>query len=173
MINPVTGRWAVKSWEFDTLAPEAERTYRALEQAFGVTLYHKIPLHRYCRNEDDVKRIGRRMRNPRYKDVLGEFHEVGSGPAAIKDTHGSFDIIGAAYVDLPCLLKTLRAYFAAANRLQDAAFRYDALKQSKHGWSYEAVDTLDRSSSARAPGWPRTPGSTGSHSPRSKAKHSS
>lgn len=135
----MTGRWAVKSWEFDTLGPEAERCYRAIEEQFDVELYHKIPLHRYCQNDEDVKRIGRRMRNPRYKDVLGEFHEVGTGPAPIKDTHGHFDILGAAYVDLPLLLETLRTHFTKQGKLDDSSFHYSTLMQGKQGWNYEAI----------------------------------
>lgn len=139
VINPVTGRWAVKSWEFETLGPEAERCYRSIEQQFGVKLYHPIPLHRYCQNDEDVKRIGRRMRNPRYSDVLGDFHAVGTGPKNIKDTHGYFDILGAAYVDLPRLLKTLRAHFIEQGTLDDTCFHYSALKQTPTGYSYEAI----------------------------------
>lgn len=139
VINPVTGRWAVKSWEFDTLGPEAERCYRAIEQTFDVELYHKIPLHRYCQNDEDVKRIGRRMRNPRYSNVLGDFHEVGSGPEAIKDTLGYFDILGAAYVDLPLLLKTLRGHFTQQCRLDDTSFHYTDLKQGESSYHYGAI----------------------------------
>ena len=34
VINPVTGRWAVKSWRIDDLLPEAEGLYRQLEAEF-------------------------------------------------------------------------------------------------------------------------------------------
>ena len=98
IINPVTGRWMTKSWGFDMLISHAAATYRELEQQFEVELYHPIPLVRYCQHSIDVKRMGKRMRNPRYANVLGDSIHKGDGPDALEDTHGSFHIKQAAYV---------------------------------------------------------------------------
>lgn len=139
VINPVTGRWMTKTWRIDTLLPEAESLYRQLESRFGVTLYHPTPLFRYCQNSSDAKRLGRRMRNPRYSNVLGSFIPPGDGPDAILDAHGSFQILHTAYVDLPLLLKTLRQHFGARGQYRDEDFAYNDLKPaatSDHEWSY-------------------------------------
>ena len=139
IINPVTGRWMTKTWNFDTLTPCAELTYRELEQQFHIALYHPIPLIRYCQNSTDTKRMGRRMRNPRYADVLGKPIAVGNGPTALEDSYGSFQIKQAAHVDLPLLLQTLRSYFITKAIFRDERFVYSDLRKTSNHWEYNGL----------------------------------
>ena len=137
IINPVTGRWMTKSWKFDTLRPHALATYHELEQRFAVKLFHPVPFFRYCQNSVDKKRVVKRMRNPRYANVLGEYVPAGEGPEVFNDTHGSFYVKQTAYVDLPLLLQTLRKHFLERALFRDISFVYDRLnKQDKH-WRYQ------------------------------------
>lgn len=136
VINPVTGRWMIKTWGFDALIPHAAATYRELEQQFGLELYHPIPLVRYCQHSIDAKRMGKRMRNPRYATVLGDSIPAGEGPEALEDTHGSFHIKQAAYTDLPQLLKTLHEYFTTEGIFRDEIFIHEDLTRDNSQWSY-------------------------------------
>lgn len=139
VINPVTGRWAVKSWQIENLLPEAAKTYRALEAELGIEIYHPLPLRRFCRNADDLKRVGRRSRNPRYADVLGTMHAKGTAPSALRDTCGSFDILNAAYVDLPPLLEAMRLQLKTADAYHEEYFNHAKLKQGNASlWNYGA-----------------------------------
>lgn len=135
VINPVTGRWAVKSWRIDDLLPVAEQTYRSIENRFGISIYHPLPMRRYCLNAEDAKRIGRRLRNPRYADVLGSFREAGEAGGPIDDPYGSYTIKKTAYVDLPSMLLTLRSHYKWINR----RFRHDCLERAPEGWRYEGI----------------------------------
>ena len=139
VINPVTGRWMIKTWNFDILIPQATATYRELELAFGVKLYHPIPLIRYCQHSIDAKRMGKRMRNPRYANVLGEPIPIGEGPDALEDTHGSFHIKQAAYTDLPKLLEILRQHFSENGSFRDETFIHEDLQKDANRWSYHQL----------------------------------
>jgi glycine/D-amino acid oxidase-like deaminating enzyme len=136
VINPVTGRWMIKTWNFDALIPHAAATYRELEQQFSIELYHPIPLIRYCQHSIDAKRMSKRMRNPRYANVLGDSIPVGEGPDALEDTHGSFHIKQAAHVNLPLLLKTLRRYLAEKSIFRDETFIHADLSNAGSQWTY-------------------------------------
>jgi glycine/D-amino acid oxidase-like deaminating enzyme len=136
LINPVTGRWMTKSWNFDQLGPSAEATYRAIEAATGCRIYHPIPAIRYCQNDEDLKRAGRRLRNPRYGDVLGPLHAPGTRGDLFHDAHGSFSIQKAAYVDLPQLVHKLREIFAREGCYEDARFDHAALHPHAPAWRY-------------------------------------
>jgi len=139
VINPVTGRWMTKTWNFDQLLPEAETTYREIEKQFDIQVYHSIPEIRFCQNAEDVKRVGRRMRNPRYQNVLSRFHEPGEAAPEFKDTHGSFGIEQAAYVELPKLVNTLRGAFSRLGLFRDETFHPSELKPSPTGWQYRDI----------------------------------
>jgi glycine/D-amino acid oxidase-like deaminating enzyme len=136
VINPVTGRWMTKTWNFDQLLPEAVETYRAIEQQFGIQAYHPIPEIRFCQNAEDLKRVGRRMRNPRYQDVLSHMAAAGKAVPEFNDDFGTFHINQAAYVDLPLVVQTLRASFAALGLFRDETFLHSELQPGAIGWQY-------------------------------------
>ena len=136
IINPVTGRWMTKSWQFDECIHQATSTYRELEKQFAIECYHPIHFIRYCQNEADSKRIQRRMRNPRYANVLGNYTPVDKNQNMLTDTHGSFSIKQAAYVKLPRLLQTLRGHFARQSAFLDEIVNHNELQQESAGWRY-------------------------------------
>ena len=139
VINPVTGRWMTKTWNFDQVLPEAVKTYRAIEQQFGIQAYRPIPGVRFCQNAEDLKRAGRRTRNPRYKDVLSRMAAVGEAAPEFKDDFGSFHIDQAAYVDLPLVVHTLRASFTALGQFRDETFLHSELQPATIGWRYRDI----------------------------------
>lgn len=139
IINPVTGRWMTKTWNFEQLLPEAQTTYQAIEQQFQIQIYHPIPEIRFCQNSDDVKRAGRRMRNPRYQDVLGPFHPSETAAPEFTDPHGSFEIKQAAYVELPKVVRTLRSNLAQHGHWRDETFQHAALQATATGWRYRDI----------------------------------
>lgn len=141
IINPVTGRWMTKSWRFDEYISHAVDTYRELEKQFSIHLYQPIPFIRYCQNDADVKRGQRRIRNPRYSNVLGDYVPVNTNSAQLTDTHGSFQVKQAAHVDLPMLLQTLRGHFAKQNAFRDSIFDYTLLKKEGTHWRYHDLQT--------------------------------
>ena len=136
IINPVTGRWMTKTWNFNQLLPIAKETYRAIEQQYNIQVFHPIPEIRFCQNVDDIKRLGRRLRNPRYQDVLSQFFEAGEAAPDFNDAHGSFGIKQAAYVELPKVVNTLRKAFAQQGHFRDESFLHSELTSSPNGWQY-------------------------------------
>ena len=137
VINPVTGRWMTKTWNFDQILPEAVETYRAIEQQFGIQAYRPIPGVRFCQNAEDLKRAGRRMRNPRYQNVLSRMATPGEAAPEFNDDFGSFHIDQAAYVDLPLVVHTLRASFTALGQFRDETFLHSELQPVTSGWQYK------------------------------------
>jgi glycine oxidase len=98
-----------------------------------------MPVRRYCQNAVDVKRCGRRRRNPRYANFLGGYSDAGAGPDAIANTHGSFEILQAGYVDLPLLIQTLHTYYHDQGKRLDQHFDYSHLQATHEGWQYQEV----------------------------------
>lgn len=157
VINPVTGRWMTKSWNIDQLLPAAEKTYLAIERQLELQIYHPIPEIRFCQNAEDVKRVGRRMRNPRYKNVLGAYHQAEQAAPEFNDSSGSFEIKQAAYVNLPQLVHALRAYFAKLGLFSDESFEHTKFKRDASGWAYPGIGAQNvifcEGAAARANPW--------------------
>ena len=136
LINPVTGRWMTKSWNFNQLLSEGAVMYRSIEKALSIKIYHPLPELRFCQNMEDVKRVSRRLNNPRYQDVLGKYHEPGSVTSQFNDSYGCFEINRAAYVDLPELVTSLRKVFFKENQYRDEYFDHNQLERIGSTWKY-------------------------------------
>lgn len=108
IINPITGRRLVKSWEIDGRLPVARAAYRELEVALGVPLWREMRVRRIFSDE----RERRVLADKRARGELGVF----AGPATEADD--GFWIEGAARVDLPALLAAARERWRAMGRLR-------------------------------------------------------
>ena len=128
-----------KSWRIDDFAPAARSFYQLLEQSFGASIYHPIDATRFCLNAEDAKRCQRRIRNPRYNNVLDTFQEAGAEGSDFADDYGSARIKGAAWVDLPEVLRVLREHYAKSNRLLREDFAHTELSRSQEAWIYQNV----------------------------------
>lgn len=128
-----------KSWRIDDFAPEAASFYKSLERDLLTSVYHPISATRFCLNEEDAKRSKRRVRNPRYENVLDAFQEAGAEGDDYADDHGSVRIEGASWVDLPEVLNVLRNHFKKSGHLECADFDYQKLSPSEAGWTYEGI----------------------------------
>ncbi|MEM7791559.1 MAG: FAD-dependent oxidoreductase, partial [Verrucomicrobiota bacterium] len=113
--------------------------YEAMEKRLGVEVFHEIPARRYCLNKEDAKRAKRRIKNPRYAQVLGDFVPKDEKPLGIRDPFGSFEIKNAAYVDLTQLLTCLRAYFLSLDCYRDAPFHHSLLTKTQEGWQFDSL----------------------------------
>ncbi len=108
IINPVTGRRLVKSWRVDTLLPVARDTYRELESALGVKLWHEMRVRRLFADE-------RERRTFADKQSRAELLPYAGGTTSDDD---GFWIEGGARVDLPVLLAAARERWRTQGRLR-------------------------------------------------------
>lgn len=66
IINPITGKRYVKSWRFDVFFETAERTYRALEREWGLSLWHPCALLRLLGSPEESNDWAARSALPDY-----------------------------------------------------------------------------------------------------------
>ena len=123
IINPITGRNYVKSWNFETLSTEITALYTELEQVLGISLLREVKILRTLFNTFDQNKWMSKSARPDYKDYLGEIeknHEDWSPvlrqnlPLAVTH-HGKL-------ADLPLLVTTLRSKWVEAGILETGCF---------------------------------------------------
>jgi glycine oxidase len=72
IVNPVAMRRIIASWRAAEMLELAEPFYRSLEQEYGQTLWHPLPLVRLFTNEREAQEWPRRMRDPEVGVFLAE-----------------------------------------------------------------------------------------------------
>ena len=109
IINPITGRRIVKSWRVDNLLPAARETYRAIESAWGVSIWRDF-------------RVRRLFADEREREVFAEKNATGElAPFAGASEAAGFWIEGAAQIAVAQLLRAARERWQSRAQLRSAA----------------------------------------------------
>ncbi len=108
VLNPVTGKRLVKSWNVDTLLPAARATYRRIEQICGGEYYFDREILRVIQTSEERRQWEKRMSQPDYASFLGELLPPGSAGYGWDDPLGSFRIKGVGNLLIPPMMETLR-----------------------------------------------------------------
>ncbi|WP_455203161.1 NAD(P)/FAD-dependent oxidoreductase [Kaarinaea lacus] len=127
IINPVTGKRLVKSWQVDACLPAAKQCYLALEQQFKNPIFHSLPIYRLFQNEQEIELWQLRSSETGYADYLGD-RLPPQGSSGIESSLGGFLIKGSGYINTALLLQQLREHYATHNQYIDASFHYDDMQ---------------------------------------------
>jgi len=124
ILNPVTGKRIVKSWNLDKLHPIAMESYQALESLLGFPVFEEKPIVRLFENEDEHELWETRKADSGYEPWLGERLPPRSFSIDVKDTHGSFEILGGGWLSIGSLVEALGNTFTEKKLLIKEPFHY-------------------------------------------------
>jgi glycine oxidase len=124
IINPISGKRLVKSWNVDYCLPVATHFYRRLESAMGTALYHHKPLLRLFNTIEERELWRQRRCHSGYQDYLGAAHESGDPACGSHGPLGGFDIRQAGYLDTKALLYGVSAVLRRQQCLVEAPLDY-------------------------------------------------
>ncbi|MEO1516215.1 MAG: FAD-dependent oxidoreductase [Bacteroidota bacterium] len=138
IINPITGRYFVKSWLFDALRPVAVETYRSLEKLLGVSFFEERQLVRVLLDAREANAWQSKSSTEGFLPHVmppqwGEFD------AAIQPGVGLSQIQGAAQVYLPILIRAYRERLLEQDSLLEEAFDYDQINWQADGVAYNDI----------------------------------
>lgn len=128
ILNPVTGKRLVKSWNVDALLPEARASYREIESATGHLSYHDNTIRRLYQSEEERQRWNKRTRQEAYQPFLGETYPAHSLPQPLQDERGSFDILGVGNLDTDRFLNGMQQWARDTSLLVEGEFRHQDLQ---------------------------------------------
>lgn len=124
ILNPVTGKRIVKTWEVDRLLPPAKQTYRTLGKAFGEPFFEEKEILRLFKSEAEQQLWEEKRGDPDYADWLGERFSPGQFGDLIHDPYGSFVIRGGGWLAVKPLVETLKRYFEKRHCFIRDTFHY-------------------------------------------------
>ena len=139
ILNPVTGKRLVKSWNVDALLPTARETYRQIEETLNVSCYHDKTIRRIYQSEEEVLRWQKRSRQEHYQSFLGDTYEPNTLPDPLHDELGSFDILGVGNLDTDRFLDAMIQWATDRKVLTNATFEHANLQVGDTGIQYGDV----------------------------------
>jgi glycine/D-amino acid oxidase-like deaminating enzyme len=121
IINPVTGKRFVRSWNFDLFFPAAMQVYRQIEALAGRSLIRQYPVVRLLATPGEVNDWSARCAQSDYADHVRELPDAREWGPMLKPGFHFGEITQAARVDFPGLTDALRKRWTEEGRFIDQA----------------------------------------------------
>ena len=139
IINPITGRYFVKSWLVDELIPFAKETYLELEARFDCSFFFERNILRTLKNErEETDWIARRL-TPEYQPYIIKNANLGNYEANTHPAYQHGEVTQSAQVQMPTLIGYYRQYLLQNHRLLETQFDYNQLEVKPEGIQYQDI----------------------------------
>ena len=110
LINPITGKFYVKTWGYDAFFPVARRFYTGMEAELGVRIWFDTSVLRLLHTPKAANDWAARTADPAYAPLMGTRPDAGRWQPLLRETVSVGETKGAARVDLALLLHHFRRY---------------------------------------------------------------
>lgn len=108
IINPVTGKRFVKSWQFDDFFSVAQTAYQSLEQTLNIEIWSEQSIVRLLASPEEANDWALRYASPDYAELLGETTDAGAWSRFLQPGFRFGVIRQAARVDFQKLMAAYR-----------------------------------------------------------------
>lgn len=135
LINPITGKRFVKSWNLEQFLPIALSKYRELEVKYDINIIYKSDILRILDNQKQENDLILRSEDPAYHEYLSINANI--TPDFIKHSHNIAWIKNAWRIEMYGLLDAGRIYLKNNNLLVQEKFTYDLLRIEENGFFYK------------------------------------
>lgn len=139
LINPVTGRYFVKSWRMDELLPFARQTYRALEQELDASFYHERTILRALGSAKEENDWLARAGDTGYQAYMGDHADKTELEHLLHSTLAYGQTLQSAQLNVSIFLDFFQKQLLRKNKLSKNYFHYDGLSMTKSSVVYENI----------------------------------
>ncbi len=139
IVNPLTGRKLVRTWEAARLFPYLHRFYSAAEQQLNASFFTPLGIYRPYRDEKERAGYQQIIADPDLAQYIGESGDEVAYGAVVNNPFGGLRVTQAGWVDLPAFVGAVRAYFVQKNRFVTADVRPESLTIDSESVVYAGV----------------------------------
>ncbi len=131
LVNPITGKRLVKSWNVEECLPAAVRFYHRLEAKWQKPLYHEKTIHRLFSSNQERDLWDRRRQQPQYQSYLGELSET-------DNSFGGCSIRQSGYLNTRELLSGMKILLQQHDCLIESCVNYQdfILQRQSVNWKH-------------------------------------
>lgn len=139
IINPITGRYFVKSWRIDELLPAAKSLYLSLEQILGEQLWYEPPLARTLAHQGDLNQWEMRSADEGYQAYMEDHPDIGAYQTLTKAAFAYAGVRQTARVEIGLLTKLYRQHLLQQGLFLAQAFDPSRLRIQVEGVEYGTI----------------------------------
>ena len=128
VVNPVTGRYMVKTWMIDDILPFAKKIYRELEQQLNASFFYEQDIYKLFSSDEVVDIWNKKKIKVEYQDYLGEI--VYMEDDTVKAPFGAGIIKQCCWLDVPKFIKYFRNFLKENNNIEEEEFDITQLEMT-------------------------------------------
>ncbi len=138
IVNPITGRRLVKSWNIDELLPTAKRFYQKAEGLLNASFLQETKVLRVFLNNGERNDFTSKSADPQMKHYLSS--EAADLPIGVLGDFGSGWIQPALRLKTPNYLSLLRTHLLQNKNLRAEAFDFTQFESNKSSLNYAGIE---------------------------------
>lgn len=139
IINPITGRYFVKSWLFDDLRSVAVQTYRQLEKMLSVSFFHERQLLRVLLDAREANSWQSKSTLEAFQMHIVRPPQWGQFEKVIQAGVGLSETKLAGQVHMPILIRAFRQWLKDRSMIVEEAFEHEQLQIQDNSISYQGI----------------------------------
>lgn len=137
LINPVTGKRFVKTWNLETLLPFAVNTYHQLEQMLQIPIFQERHLLRILKNADELNTWLARSGETSYRPYFENEADLENWSSLLHPFFGVGELRQAGSVDLPRLITAFKKFLKERGQILVELFDFEGLEIASNVVSYQ------------------------------------
>ncbi|MCX2742892.1 FAD-dependent oxidoreductase [Mangrovivirga sp. M17] len=144
IINPITGRKMVKTWNADELFPVLKEFYKFWEKKLECEFYHEKSIYRPFLELSDLNDWLAKYDNPEYLNYVEKVEKKPVLENKLVNPHGGLLLKNSGYLDIPVFLNNSHRYIKERGEVIKSEFNYQDIFHSKNhitwnGKEYDGV----------------------------------
>jgi glycine/D-amino acid oxidase-like deaminating enzyme len=142
MINPMSFRRMLKSWNADVLIPYLNSFYPAIEKKVEGRFFYHHNIRRVFSTEEERQLWEERLADPDFKEYLNPIDDKAETPAYIKNRFGCGFVNAPGYIEAKDFMAYNHSYFRQQNKLEYEPFDFEKLDVTNDTYKGEAFTHL-------------------------------
>lgn len=111
IVNPLTGRKLVRTWQADALFPFLTQFYTTIEDALDVRFFQRKNIYRPYRSEAERSEYRTLTNEPTIQAYVNQQADDQAYSSYINNPFGGLEVTQAGWVDLPEFVRIIKGYF--------------------------------------------------------------
>ena len=128
IVNPLTGRKLVKTWEADRLFPYLHRFYSDFARQLSSPFFTALDVYRPYRDEQERTLYQTIAADPELQPYLKSGIDESAYSAVLNNPFGGIQVTQAGWADLPLFVMAVRAYFVNKQQFSYGQVRVEDLQ---------------------------------------------
>ena len=137
LINPISGKRLNLAWNADTFIPYSKNYYQALDNEFGIRVFHTRQIARLFASDEEARIWAKKQNHPEYQAWIDRLTSLPIADELGWDEEQGIAIKGGGYVDTSRVLNRISKKLESLDAQLTSPFNYSELSVNSESVSWK------------------------------------